>query len=319
MDLQQLATFAAVAKHHSLTKASAELGTSQPTVSRSLRLFQEQCGARLIQRESKGVSLTAAGQAILRRIQPILDQMVALQSELTPAAAKKAGQVLKVGGTFSASTRLLPELLARMRQRYPDAQLEIRTRISDQLERLVARSTMDLAVIARVASSPELICEPFLVEKVALFVLADHPLAKQRNLTLADILAEPLVLRGGRGAAGATDRQVEALRASGATVKIAIYCDEPTAIKAAVRQRMGVGVVLAAAIQAEVASGEFKILNPPSLDLVGQSYIVYPKNRPLSPMAQVFLRMLRAERARGSSAKMSYAPVSKAPLYRKSS
>lgn len=317
MDLQQLATFAAVAKHHSLTKASAELGTSQPTVSRSLRLFQEQCGARLIQRESKGVSLTAAGQAILRRIQPILDQMVALQSELTPAAAKKAGQVLKVGGTFSASTRLLPELLARMRQRYPGAQLEIRTRISDQLERLVARSTMDLAVIARVASSPELICEPFLVEKLALFVLADHPLAKQRNLTLADILAEPLVLRGGHGAAGATDRQVEALRASGATVKIAIYCDEPTAIKAAVRQRMGVGVVLAATIQAEVASGEFKILNPPSLDLVGQSYIVYPKNRPLSPMAQAFLRMLRAERARGSLAKKSYASVSKAPLYRK--
>ena len=66
-------------------------------------------------------------------------------------------------------------------------------------------------------------------------------------------------------------------------------------MKAAVRQKMGVGVALAESIQSEVASGEFKILKVTGLEPVGQSYIVYSTEcpRPLSPIAQEFLEMLR--------------------------
>ncbi|HET9917956.1 MAG TPA: hypothetical protein VFQ89_12665, partial [Candidatus Binatia bacterium] len=56
--------------------------------------------------------------------------------------------------------------------------------------------------------------------------------------------------------------------------------------------------VLADSIKSETASGEFKILKVPGLDLTGQSYIVYSKQRPLSPIAQEFLVMLRGERDR---------------------
>ena len=61
-----------------------------------------------------------------------------------------------------------------------------------------------------------------------------------------------------------------------------MYCEGPIVIKAAVRQKMGVGVALADSIKSEVASGEFKILKVPGLELVGQSYVVYSKKRPLS-------------------------------------
>ena len=67
------------------------------------------------------------------------------------------------------------------------------------------------------------------------------------------------------------------------------------------RQKMGVGVALADSIQSEVASGEFKILKVTGLELVGQSYIVYSKKRPLSAIAQEFLEMLRNERDRIAS------------------
>jgi hypothetical protein len=58
---------------------------------------------------------------------------------------------------------------------------------------------------------------------------------------------------------------------------------------------------LADSIKSEVAAGEFKILKVPGLEWVGQSYIVYLKNQPLSPIAQEFLEMLRDERARIAS------------------
>ena len=165
-------------------------------------------------------------------------------------------------------------------------------------------SLMDLAVTARVAPSADLVSEPFLQAQVVLFVLSNHRLAKKAKLTVADLLKEPLVLRGGLGASGVTDKAIEKLR-GGAAVKIGMYCDGPSSIKAAVRQKMGVGVVLEYAIRSEVASGEFKILKIPGLDLTGQSYIVYSKQRPLSPIAQEFLEMLRAERARRTAAKSS--------------
>ena len=109
------------------------------------------------------------------------------------------------------------------------------------------------------------------------------------------------MLRGGPGGSGITDKAIENLRAGGAAIKIGMYCDGPTAIKAAVRQKMGVGVVLADSIKPEVSSGEFKILKVPGLELVGQSYIVYSKKRPLSAIAQEFLEMLRNERDRIAS------------------
>ena len=69
------------------------------------------------------------------------------------------------------------------------------------------------------------------------------------------------------------------------------------AIKAAVRQNMGVGIVYEDVIKSEVASGEFKILDVDGLELEGESFIIYSKTRPLSPVAQEFLELLREMRA----------------------
>ncbi len=71
-------------------------------------------------------------------------------------------------------------------------------------------------------------------------------------------------------------------------------CDGPIAIKAAVRERMGVGMVFEDSIKAEVDSGEFKILNVRGLELEGESFIVFSKHKLLSPLAQEFLELLRS-------------------------
>jgi DNA-binding transcriptional LysR family regulator len=300
MDLQQLTMFAAVAKHGNLTKASEELGSSEPTVSRYLKSLQDHYGTQFLRRVSKGVEITPEGEAFLRRITPILEQVSALQITFKASPAEDAHRILRVGGTFSVSAELLPRLLAGIRRRYPGAEFAMRARTSDQLERLVVLSLMDLAVTAREAPSADLVSEPFLREKVVLFVRSNHRLANKAQLTAGDLFKEPFVLRGGLGASGVTVKAIEKLR-DGAAVKIGLYCDGPAAIKAAVRQKLGVGVALAYAIRSEVASGEFKILKISGLDCAGQSYIVYSKQRPLSPIAQEFLEMLRLEREKVNS------------------
>jgi hypothetical protein len=81
-------------------------------------------------------------------------------------------------------------------------------------------------------------------------------------------------------------------------LKIGMYCDGPTAIKAAVRQNMGVGIAFEDAVKSEVVSGEFKILKVPGVELEGESFIIYSKKRKLSPLALEFLELLRCARTK---------------------
>jgi DNA-binding transcriptional LysR family regulator len=73
-------------------------------------------------------------------------------------------------------------------------------------------------------------------------------------------------------------------------------CDGPAAVKAAVRQRMGVGVAFEDVLKPEIDSGEFKLLKVRGLELEATSFMVYAKKRVLSPLAQEFLELLRDAR-----------------------
>jgi LysR family transcriptional regulator, transcriptional activator of the cysJI operon len=295
--LNQFWFFAAVAKHLNVTKASEELHVSQPSISQQLRQLENHYGRKLYRRLSKGVEITEAGRLFLRNITPILEQVAKLEGGFKPQAPKSDREILRVGGTYSASAELLPSLLAGFRHRHPAADLEMRTRTSDQLERMLLNSGLDLAVTVREVRSAELACESLRHEKVAMFVRADHRLAKTNKLKPADVLIEPLIVRGGRGASGVVDKALNQIRDEGVEFKVAMYCDGPTEIKAAVRQKMGVGIVFEDALKAEIASGEFKVLKVCGLELEGESFIVYSKKRPLSPLAQEFRELLRCARS----------------------
>ena len=295
MTLHQFTIFAAIAKSGNLTKAALELGTSQPAISHQMMLLAESRGAKLYTRTARGIELTEAGRKLLAGITPILEQVAKLERGFKPLPAPGVTlEVLRVGGIESASACLLPAVLARFKRRHASVELEFRTRTSEHLERLVLNSAMDLAVTGRKAPTEALVCEPLRRERVVMFVPANHPLAKRNRLRLADVLAEPLIIRGGRGGSGVTDSALQQLREHGQELKIGMHCDGPTAIKAAVRQKMGVGVVFEESLKAEVAAGEFKILNLCGLELMGESFVIYSKKWPLSPAAREFLILLRS-------------------------
>jgi DNA-binding transcriptional LysR family regulator len=295
MTLYQFRIFVAIAKSGNLTKAAVELRTSQPAIWHQIKLLEEARGAKLYLRTARGIELTDAGRILLGKIAPILDLVAKLKDnqDKPSTESRVSREVLRIGGIESASAHLLPAALAQFKVRFPNVALEFRTRTSDHLERMVLDGVMDLAVTGRAAAAVELRCEPLRAEKVALFVPVDHRLAKCKNLRLADVLVEPFILRGGRGGTGVTDRALQRLRDQGLEIKVAMYCDGPTAIKAAVAQGMGVGMVFEESLKAEVAAGKFKILEVPGLNLAGESYIISSKCRPLSPLAQEFLTLLQ--------------------------
>jgi DNA-binding transcriptional LysR family regulator len=112
MTLNQFSSFAAVAKHLNLTKASTELRVSQPSLSLQLKQLEDHYGTKLYRRLSKGIEITEAGQLLLRKIMPILDEVAQLERGFKPRQAIVAQAILRTGGTFNTCSVLLARVVS---------------------------------------------------------------------------------------------------------------------------------------------------------------------------------------------------------------
>ena len=121
------------------------------------------------------------------------------------------------------------------------------------------------------------------------FCLPTNPLARKK-LTLKELVHCPLVMKGG----GRLERVLMDL---GHRMNVALRCEASSAVKAAVRMGLGVGILYRNAVVTRVAKGDLRLLNVPELKAMGiKSSIIYDRRQLLTPIAQDFLKMLREKR-----------------------
>jgi DNA-binding transcriptional LysR family regulator len=292
--LHQFTIFAAIAKHGSLTKASQELHITQSCVSQQMRLLQEEYGATLYTRAARGVALTSAGQHFLAAVSPILEQVRRLRTSSFQARAPNVAPLV-VGGTYSCSTILLPSLLSRFKKSHPEMQIELRTNNGLEIERLLLKEKIEVAVTTRSPTSPRIMAEPFRRQRLALIVSQDHPLARAHKVGLRDIERTPLLVRTSGGRDGMTvKRLISLMEKKRIKVTIGMRFESPSAMKEAIQRKMGIGVLYEEVARYNLQRHEFKEIKIRGLKLEGQSYIVYLKEKVLSKAADDFLKLLRS-------------------------
>ena len=301
MTFHQLRIFSSIAKFLNVTKASAELHISQPSVSQQVKLLQEEYGAKLYKKIGRGIQLTEDGRLFLKDIEPILVQVDLLKKQF--GMRLKNGS-LTIGGSHGPSASFLPLLASVFNEAHPGTRLTFRTHNSDVLERMVAGCEVEIAVVTNCSDSPHLIYEPCRPEELVFFAASEHPLANRKSLSVAELANAPLVVfKKGRMAFEKILRQIER---QGLSWNVVMYCESSDALKAAVRAKMGLGIIYRDLVQPEINRKEFKTIQVPGLMMHSESYIIYHKDQPLSDNARAFLTLLREQnemgrRAHGSS------------------
>jgi len=229
-DLRQLRHFVALAEHGHFARAAEAIHLSQPALSRSIQALEASLDCQLIDRHSRGISLTTHGQLVLEHAQRLLAGSRALKNAVSQLGHLQTGDLRLGTGPYPAA-RLVPRAVGRMAQRYPRVRihlhignwLELRERLlNDDLELFVADSR-------ELLDDPRLCIEPLQRHAGVLFCRPGHPLLQHNALRMHDLLDYPLA---GTQLPRAVEQNLRAL--SSREQPLSIQCDNFMVLKALV-------------------------------------------------------------------------------------
>lgn len=258
MQLAQVEGFLEVARRQNLSRAAEALFITQPALTARLRALEVEVGNPLFRRGRRGMALTEAGRAFL----PYAERAVrALRDGASAVERLPATEELVLGAAPAISTYVLPHLLVRFAAAHPDVRLSVRTGHSEQVLELAVRGDVDVALV-RELHHPELETLTLYDDELVLVVEPQHPLARNRRLTI-DRLREARLILFDR-TSSYYDLTNALFRPAGGFPRGVLELDHIDAAKQMVLAGLGVALLPTTAVAGELREGTLR-----RLDLIG--------------------------------------------------
>lgn len=193
MELRQLTYFIAVAEERHFGRAAKRLHIAQPPLSQQIRQFEEQLGAKLFDRTTRRVDLTAAGALMLERGRSILNDVEALQADVYQVGQGATG-VLHVGFSGASTYSVMPRIVRAAGTAYPGLTLDLHGEmLTPAMERGLLEHTLDAAILRPPVSSPEIDFRIINREPLVVALPTHSPLASDRPLSMVELTEQRFV------------------------------------------------------------------------------------------------------------------------------
>jgi LysR family transcriptional regulator, cys regulon transcriptional activator len=251
MKLHQLRYLAAVAQSGlNITAAAQKLHTSQPGVSKQIKLLEDELGFQIFVREGRNLTrITPAGQQVIERALRILQEAQSIKDLSTELRDEGRG-ALSIGTTHTQARYVLPEVIQQFRAKYPQVRLNLHQGTSEQIAEMVAHDRIDCAIAT---GSEQLFSDLTLLPCYrwhrTVIVPKDHPLTQAGRLSYKILAGYPLVTYT-FSFAGPSSLHDQFAR-GGYTPNVAITARDADVIKTYVRLGLGVGIVASMAVSPE--------------------------------------------------------------------
>lgn len=245
VDLGRLRSFVVVAEELHVRRAAERLHMTQPPLSRQLQRLERELGVELFLRSRRGISLTAAGTALLPEARALLAGADRAATVARDAAEGRHG-TLRIGFVGSASFSLLPRVLRRYREQAPDVRLVLEERTTAAQLRELRAGRLDVGLGTQPQAAPDLVVEPIGREPLVAIVAAGHRLAGEQRISLAALAGEPFVLYPRGEGPGMHDLTLGLCAEAGFTPEISQEAVQMATIVSLVAGGLGVSVVPAA-------------------------------------------------------------------------
>jgi LysR family transcriptional regulator, low CO2-responsive transcriptional regulator len=290
--LHQLRIFHAVARHSSFARAAEELHLSPPTLSLQVKQLSETVGQPLFEQLGKKIYLTTAGQTLAEACADIEARMERLSEDLSALHGVERGS-LKLA-ILTTVKYTVPKLLGGFCAAHPGIDVAMVVGNRENLLQRLARNQDDLCIMGQPPENMDLVCEDFADNPLVLVAPPDHPLVGKKRIAPQRLRDQPFILREpGSG----TRLTAERFFAShGLAMKNRLEVGSNEAIKQTVAGGLGLAVLSAHTVVAELALGELVLLDVKGFPLIRRWHVVYPRGKRLSAAATAFKTWLFTHR-----------------------
>jgi DNA-binding transcriptional LysR family regulator len=287
--LGQLTAFEAVARLGSFSSAARELFVTQPAVSKKIRLLQEEVGLPLLEQVGKRIYLTDAGRLLLDVSRDWLETWARFEQSVADLQGLKQGR-LRIA-VVTTSKYFIPRVLGQFCERYPGIDVAMEVINRDRLLERLARNEDDLYIMGVPPANLDIDSEPLIGNPLVVVAPASHPLAKRSRIRFAELANQMFLLREhGSGTRIAIERVFEE-KQTPLNVKMELGSNE--AIKQAVAGGLGLAIMSRHAVTPLAGSNQIVELNVQGFPIKRHWYVVTPRGKQLSVVAQTFLEFLR--------------------------
>ncbi|NLS03276.1 LysR family transcriptional regulator [Rhizobium sp. P32RR-XVIII] len=191
-DLTDMRLFLTVVEQGSLTKGAEIMNLALASVSERISGMEFSLGAQLLERNRRGVTTTAAGDALIRHARLILDQVEQMRGELRTYGAGLKGRIRLLSNTAGLAL-FLPHQLGRFLIAYPDLSIDLHERPSTEIALAIAEGRADLGVVADTADLAALQTRFIAQDQLVVVASETHRISDQRSIAFAEIVGEPFV------------------------------------------------------------------------------------------------------------------------------
>ncbi len=289
VSLRQLRVFLAIARAGNFSRAGDTIGLTQPAISRSIGELEAQLGLRLLDRTTREVVLTEAGQTLMARIGRVVEELDQTLTDVAGLVQSRAGKV-RVASSPTLSANLMPECIASCAQKAPGIQFILLDRIQQDVLTSVRNGEVDFGVVIEPSSAQDLHGETIMSDPFVLVAPSGHALLRTKRVRWSALNGEALVLLD--HASGSRRLIDEALAQHKAQCTVTQELGHPTTVFRMVEAGLGISVMPALSVPATGLPG--LQVRPLSPTFERRIMLVRRHNRALAPLALYVWNLIQA-------------------------
>lgn len=290
MQVESFKVFRDLVETQSFSKAAQLNAVTQSAVSQQVRAMEERFGIPLIERTSKKFGLTREGQMLYQTSRHMIQLYEGLQHQFQELRGVISGTI-RVATVYSIGLHELPPYLKAFLKEYPQVNVHVEYRRSNQVYEDILQGTVDIGLVAFPAQRKNIKMEPFRKDKLVLICSPDNPLGKGVGVRMSEVAkAKFIAFESDIPTRRAVDR---IFRERGLEVKPVMEFDNVETVKRAVEIDAGVSIVPRTTVEQELRNGTLKVIEMSGGDFHRPLGILYRNGRILSPALKKFLETLR--------------------------
>lgn len=288
--LRQLKVFVAVAHAGSFSRAGEQIGLSQSAVSHSVKELESELGVKLLDRTTREVALTQAGQQLAARLERLLEELTSTLLDTRSVGHQLSGTV-RVAASQTISAHLMPQSIAAAALEFPAIRFVLHDRPQQWVLQSIRQGEVDFGMVIDPIQASDLDCEAVLSEPFLLLCRNDHPFSLQTQVSWQALQGANLVLQD--YASGSRPLIDEALQRQGIQANIVQQIGHPATLFPMVEAGIGISVLPALALP--LPQGRPLVVRPLIPVVDRQLMLVRRKNRSLSRAAEAIWQVVRQQ------------------------